>query len=87
VCDVSVLFGTQRICYEIYRRCLTGSRCARGNWHHVFGAYDGATVRLCVDGVEVGSGTPGKTIMAGLLLKELKAQRLSIAWADVSAWR
>ncbi len=29
-----------------------------GNWHLVAGTFDGATVRLYVDGVEVGSGTP-----------------------------
>jgi hypothetical protein len=28
-----------------------------GNWHHVVGTYDGSTVRLYVDGTEVGSGT------------------------------
>jgi hypothetical protein len=27
-----------------------------GNWHHIAGTYDGAYVRLYVDGVEVGSG-------------------------------
>jgi hypothetical protein len=29
-----------------------------GNWHHVVGTYDGTMVRLYVDGVEVGNGTP-----------------------------
>jgi hypothetical protein len=29
-----------------------------GNWHHVIGSYDGASVRLSVDGSQVGSGTP-----------------------------
>jgi len=29
-----------------------------GNWHLVAGTFDGVTVRLYVDGVEVGSGTP-----------------------------
>jgi hypothetical protein len=29
-----------------------------GNWHHVVGTYDGANVRLFVDGAEVGNGTP-----------------------------
>jgi len=27
-------------------------------WHHVAGTFDGSTVRLYVDGVEIGSGTP-----------------------------
>jgi hypothetical protein len=29
-----------------------------GKWHQVAGSYDGATVRLYVDGVEVSGGTP-----------------------------
>ena len=29
-----------------------------GHWHFVAGTFDGATVRLYVDGVEVGTGTP-----------------------------
>ena len=29
-----------------------------GNWHHVVGTYDGTAIRLYVDGVEVGIGTP-----------------------------
>jgi hypothetical protein len=29
-----------------------------GAWHHIAGTYDGAAVRLFVDGTEVGSGTP-----------------------------
>lgn len=29
-----------------------------GKWHHVAGTFDGSTVRLYVDGVAVGSGTP-----------------------------
>jgi len=28
-----------------------------GNWHFVVGTYDGSTVRLYVDGTEVGAGT------------------------------
>jgi len=28
-----------------------------GNWHHIAGTYDGSSVRLYVDGAEVGSGT------------------------------
>jgi hypothetical protein len=29
-----------------------------GEWHHVIGSFDGTTVRLYVDGAQVGSGTP-----------------------------
>jgi concanavalin A-like lectin/glucanase superfamily protein len=29
-----------------------------GQWHHVMGTYDGANVRLYIDGKQVGSGTP-----------------------------
>ena len=29
-----------------------------GAWHHIAGTFDGATIRMYVDGVEVGSGTP-----------------------------
>jgi Concanavalin A-like lectin/glucanases superfamily len=29
-----------------------------GNWHHVVGTYDGSMVRLYVDGVQIGNGTP-----------------------------
>jgi len=29
-----------------------------GEWHHVVGTYDGSAVRLYVDSVEVGTGTP-----------------------------
>ena len=32
-----------------------------GRWHRLTGGYDGARVRLFLDGVEVGSGTPGPT--------------------------
>ena len=31
-----------------------------GGWHHVAGTYDGANVRLYVDGVEVGGGTANR---------------------------
>lgn len=29
-----------------------------GNWHHLAGTYDGATLRMFVDGKQVGSGVP-----------------------------
>lgn len=30
-----------------------------GNWHNIAGTYDGSTVRMFVDGTQVGNGTPG----------------------------
>jgi hypothetical protein len=35
-----------------------GRRIWDGNWHHVAGTFDGASVRLYVDGTQVGLGTP-----------------------------
>jgi len=32
-----------------------------GNWHNVAGTFDGSTVRLYVDGRQIGSGTPAAT--------------------------
>jgi len=35
-----------------------------GKWHNAAGTYDGTTVRLFIDGQEVGSGTPASTAIA-----------------------
>lgn len=35
-----------------------GSAIWDGRWHSVIGTYDGSTVRLYVDGQQVGAGTP-----------------------------
>jgi hypothetical protein len=35
-----------------------------GQWHNVIGTYDGSSVRLYVDGQQVGSGTPDTTPIA-----------------------
>ena len=35
-----------------------GAAAWDGAWHHVAGTFDGSSVRLYLDGVEVGSGTP-----------------------------
>lgn len=35
-----------------------------GRWHHVIGSYDGATVRLWIDGSNVGGGTPAALSIA-----------------------
>ncbi len=39
---------------------------AVGEWYHVAGTYDGTTMRLYVDGVEIGSRTVSGTVGAGL---------------------
>jgi hypothetical protein len=35
-----------------------------GKWHNAAGTYDGSTIRLFIDGVEVGNGTPNTTPIA-----------------------
>jgi Concanavalin A-like lectin/glucanases superfamily len=35
-----------------------GQRVWNGQWHNVIGTYDGSSVRIYVDGQQVGSGTP-----------------------------
>jgi hypothetical protein len=35
-----------------------------GKWHHAAGTFDGSTVRLFIDGIEVGHGTPSSTPIA-----------------------
>jgi hypothetical protein len=35
-----------------------------GKWHNAAGTFDGSTVRLFIDGVEVGNGTPAATTIA-----------------------
>jgi hypothetical protein len=37
-----------------------------GRWHHVAGSFDGGRVRLFVDGVQIGAGTPAGSIRYGL---------------------
>jgi hypothetical protein len=37
---------------------LAGQRVWDGAWHHAAGSFDGTTVRLFVDGEEIGHGTP-----------------------------
>ena len=44
---------------SIYARSPdAGQRAWDGDWHLAVGTYDGSTVRLYLDGVEVGTGTP-----------------------------
>lgn len=35
-----------------------------GRWHHAAGTFDGSTLRLFIDGEQVGSGTPAQTVIA-----------------------
>jgi hypothetical protein len=35
-----------------------GTRAWDGNWHFVMGTFDGHTVRLYIDGLQIGNGTP-----------------------------
>jgi hypothetical protein len=44
-----------------------------GRWHHAVGTYDGVTVRVFVDGTEIGSGRPAPSSIAyGLPSKNLR---------------
>jgi hypothetical protein len=44
-----------------------------GRWHHAVGTYDGVTVRVFVDGAEIGSGRPAPSSIAyGLPSKNLR---------------
>ena len=35
-----------------------------GKWHHAAGTFDGSTVRLFIDGQQIGNGTPANTAIA-----------------------
>jgi hypothetical protein len=35
-----------------------------GRWHHAAGTFDGSTVRLFIDGKQIGNGTPASTAIA-----------------------
>jgi hypothetical protein len=41
-----------------HRSPQAGQAVWDGKWHHLAGTYDGSTVRLYVDGREIGTGTP-----------------------------
>jgi Concanavalin A-like lectin/glucanases superfamily len=43
---------------QVYASPDAGPELWNGRWHHLAGTYDGQTVRLFVDGEEVGAGTP-----------------------------
>ena len=42
---------------SVYNSPTQGSSIWDGNWHHFMGAYDGSSLHLYVDGVEIGTGT------------------------------
>jgi hypothetical protein len=57
--DAGLMFYVARNQGLAYTRSPdAGARVWDGNWHFVTGTYDGSSVRLYVDGVQVGSGTP-----------------------------
>jgi Concanavalin A-like lectin/glucanases superfamily len=43
---------------------VSASRVWDGHWHHVVGSYDGQTVRLFIDGAQVGNGSPATLSIA-----------------------
>ena len=45
-----------------YESADAGTGVWDGSWHHVAGTFDGSTVRLWVDGVEVGTATTGAAL-------------------------
>ena len=48
-----------------------------GNWHAVAGTFDGQTVRLYVDGTEVGHGSPAPGAIAARVLPKCLCCELS----------
>jgi hypothetical protein len=51
-----------------------------GRWHHAAGTYDGTTVRLFIDGREVGSGTPA----SGAIQYDLPSTSMTLGVYDGS---
>lgn len=49
-----------------------GSGIWNGQWHAVAGTFDGATVRLFVDGAQVGTGMPSTAIQYGLGVESMR---------------
>ncbi|RKQ94077.1 concanavalin A-like lectin/glucanase superfamily protein [Solirubrobacter pauli] len=47
--------------YDFYVSPAAPTSVWDGKWHHAAGTFDGTTVRLYIDGVQVGSGTPSPT--------------------------
>jgi hypothetical protein len=43
---------------------VSASRVWDGQWHHVVGSYDGQSVRLFIDGAQVGTGSPATLSIA-----------------------
>jgi hypothetical protein len=43
---------------------VSASRVWDGRWHHVVGSYDGQSVRLFIDGAQVGTGSPATLSIA-----------------------